>query len=63
MTRQQLIDKGKIWTVYLPENPDNILLEGCKSKCQTFISKNYGMYAYKKGKVRLSKTIWELGMD
>lgn len=58
MTRHQLIDKGKIWVVNLPNNP-SILFEGVKTKCVKYIKENYGMRYFKKGLIRLSKIIYE----
>lgn len=59
MTRQQLIDKGKIWQVYNDGEPDNVLFEGNKTKCLQFIKENNFGYYYKKGKIRIAQVIWE----
>ena len=59
MTRQQLIDAGKIWIVYKSELPDDILFEGPKTKAFKFIKDNFGMKEYKHGQIRAAKVIWE----
>jgi hypothetical protein len=62
MTRFEKIDAGKIWHVYKDGDIDNILFEGCRSKCLAFINEHFGMRSYKNGIVRLGKIIWEIGM-
>ncbi len=61
MTRKEQINSGKVWIVYdNGKNEDNILFEGTsKSKCLNFIREKWGISAYKTGKVRLAKVIWE----
>lgn len=58
MTRTQQIDKGHIWQVHLDGN-DDVIFEGGKTACLTFIRTKYGMRQYKKGTVRLCKVIYE----
>jgi len=50
--RQRQIDGGRIWQVFI--DPDNILFEGSKTKCKSFI-KNSGLVG-----LRLAKLIMEL---
>lgn len=59
MTREQLVSKGKIWQVYPDGEPDNVLFEGCETKCKKYIKDNYGLKNYTNGKIRLAKVIWE----
>jgi hypothetical protein len=59
MTRQEKIAKGKLWQVYTNEKPNNILFEGCKTKCLTFIKDHFGIKMYKRGLVRIGQLIFE----
>ncbi len=59
MIRQELIDKGKVWQVYLDIEPENILFEGTKTRCNKYIREKYSMRLWKQGIVRLAKIIWE----
>lgn len=56
--RQQLINEGKLYQVAFDSEPDNVLLEGLRSECMTFIKHRWPGY-YKSGKVRLGKIIYE----
>jgi hypothetical protein len=58
MTRKQKIEAGKWWQVYPDDSKDCILFEGSKACCQQFI-RTYCPYAFKQGKVRLAKLIYE----
>lgn len=60
MNRQELISKGRIWQVYPNGETENILFEGCKTSCLKYITNNYGMKAYKTGKIRLCEVIYEV---
>lgn len=65
ITRESLISKGKIWTVY-PEGKhkdEDILFEGTKTKCLSFIKEKFGMKAYRNGSIRMAKVIWEKEND
>jgi len=57
-SREQKISKGKIWQVYLPETPDEIIFEGTKTAVYRFINENHKT-AYKRGSIRAGKLIWE----
>lgn len=57
--RQSMIDAGKIWQVYPCSDSENILFEGSKTKCLSYIKEKFGMRAYKNGQIRLAKVIWE----
>ena len=57
--RQKLIDAGKIWQVYNDREPDDILFEGCKTKCFGYVKLHYGLRAYKSGAIRVGQVIYE----
>jgi len=57
-TRQNKINKGKIWQVYPDGQIDNVLFDGSHSKCKLYISENCPK-AYKKGEIRIGKLIYE----
>lgn len=59
MDRKEMIDKGKIWQIYAAGNTDDILFEGSKAQCNSFLKTNYGKEDLKQGKVRLAKLIFE----
>ncbi len=59
MTREQKIQKGKIWQVYWDKNSDNIIFEDCKTRCFEFVKRTFGMRQYKGGKIRVGQLIWE----
>lgn len=60
-TRQTLIAKGKIWQVYPngKHDDEDVIFEGSKTKCMTYIKEKFGMRFYKNGQIRCSKIIWE----
>lgn len=57
--RQNLINAGKVWQVYRDKDAENILFEGLKTKCLSYIRENFGMRSYTNGRIRLAKVIWE----
>ncbi len=59
MTRQELIDKGKVWQVHPDGNVDCIFFEGTKTQCRNYIKDKNMKRMYKKGEIRLGKLIWE----
>jgi hypothetical protein len=61
MTRAEKIKLGKIWHVYPDDNPDNILFEGSKTACMTFIKEKFGIRQYNNGTIRRGQLIWEDG--
>lgn len=56
--RQQEIADGKLYQVAFDGEPDNVLLEGTKTECMTFIKQRWPGY-YKSGKIRLGKILYE----
>lgn len=58
MTRQQLIDKRRLWQVY-ENGSETILHEGSKTACFRFIRDRFGMRSYRTGTVRIGMVIWE----
>ena len=60
LTRQQFIDRGKVWTVYPDCCPEKVEFEGSKTAAMAYIRQQHGMRAYKTGKVRLARLIFEI---
>lgn len=58
MTRQQQIDKGKIWQVHF-DGKEEVLFEGTKTACMRYLREKGWISDYKRGRVRLGKVIWE----
>jgi hypothetical protein len=58
-SRQELIAAGKIWQVYPDGQPENILHEGNKTSCNTYIRDHGLQRAIKTGKTRLAQILWE----
>lgn len=59
LTRTERINNGLIWSVYFDGNHhDGDLFEGTRAQCLRFIKSNYSRQ-YKRGEIRLAKTIWE----
>lgn len=58
-TRELAIENGKVWQVYPEGEVDNILFEGTRSKCKTYIAQNCPQ-SYKRGEIRLAKVIFEI---
>lgn len=56
MTRNQLIEKFKLWCV--TEN-DIVLFEGLKTHCLRFIKEKRWNRRIKNGQIRLGQIIWE----
>ena len=59
LTRADKIKNGKLWQVYASAKPDNICFEGSKTACMKYIRKTFGMWVYKRGKIRIGQLIWE----
>lgn len=59
MTRQDKINSGKLWQVYYSSKPDDILFEGSRSKCLTWLRQHDFWRLYKRGTIRIGKLIWE----
>lgn len=60
MTRAELIAAGKVWTVYPASNPVEIWFEGkSRSRCLRYLRAHNLIRDYKRGTVRIGKTIWE----
>jgi hypothetical protein len=58
-TRQQLITEGKLWQIYEAADPETIVYEGPKTKCQDFICAHGLQRLVKCGSIRLAKVIYE----
>lgn len=60
MTRQELIEKGKIWQVSYDKTPDDILFEGkSRSACLKYIKTHHSLRLFKSGTIRIGNVIWE----
>lgn len=59
MTRQQKIQKGKLWQIYFDKTPEDIIFESTKSGCFAYLRRNYCMAQYKQGMIRIGQLIWE----
>lgn len=57
MTRAEKIKAGKIWQV--DTAPDALLFEGTKTACLKWLRTNGHWREYKRGKISLSRLIWE----
>lgn len=58
-TRQELIDAGKVWMVYLDASPDVILFEGTKTACQKFVKERGWNRRVRRGEMRMARLLWE----
>jgi hypothetical protein len=64
MTREELIERGKIWQVYEPIcGNDFVRFEGCKTACIRWLKDNGCWRHYKRGLFRVAKLIWEEKAD
>lgn len=61
MTREQKINKGKLWIIHPDSDGDKILFEGSKTSCVKYLKENKLWGDYKKGVIRLGQLIWENG--
>lgn len=64
MTREELIEKGKIWVVTEYENrkgdgPGVVAFEGNKTGCLRFVKEKKWNRRVKIGEVRLGQVLWE----
>ena len=59
MTREQQIQKGKIWTVYPDIAPDDVIFEGSRAACMKFVREHGFERQRKKGTIRVGQVIWE----
>ena len=62
MSREQQIEAGKIWQVYLAGDDRHepaVLFEGSKIGAFGYVAQNFGLKEWKRGNVRISKLIWE----
>ena len=63
ISRQDKINKGKLWQVYPDNDADEIMCEGSKSFCMKYIKENGLMRQYKRGAYRVGKLLWENDVD
>lgn len=59
MTRAEKIKKGKIYWVYPDAEPENILFEGSRNACFSYLSKNKLNKNYKTGNIRIGQVLFE----
>jgi hypothetical protein len=59
-TREQLIERFKLWNVYTSSDPDRTLFEGSKTACFRYIRENHSMRDLKRGRIRIALIICEM---
>jgi len=57
MTRQQLLDCGKLWIVC--DSDDKKLFEGNKTACLRYLREHGLWRSYRRGQTHMGQIIWE----